>query len=525
MAKTLRHRTSRNGTAGSTFVSRLDSAAANDPEAIRSLVDEFGPDLTAFARRQGLADPEGTANQALYGAITKIDTLRSRDRSTFRTYLYRIVQRRVVDEIRSNSCRPRTVPGLDTHLGDEPIDEPGSSFDDRIADEDYVDSLLTALTAEQRQILKLRLMDDLSIKETADRTGRSVTAVKAMQRRAITSLRVAAAATAVVLLLVGARVLLTDEPDQGVIVEGPATSPSGDDPRPDDGADEEGLGATEGADGAATDDDADTAGPPEIVGASSRGQGGPTAPTATDATTTETGDAPPQGDGAEDGAPSGTDPDPGTTDPDGDDAGEPEPTEPPPPELPCRIITDRTPRAGEIGWLRLQFTGPFELFRQTSVGVVDPDGTSLLLTGFGSPERVGNGRTLPFAIGEHMFDDRDRFKPEITLAGGAITTPCELVTRNAAPCTVTTDGTPAPGEEATVTYALTGPYGALDERWTAIIAGDGSSAMAPNGGTREITDGSSHPFVLDASMIGDDGELDVRSSFRSGEGFITCAAD
>ena len=40
-----------------------------------------------------------------------------------------------------------------------------------------------------------KVLDDLSIQETAARTGRSIPAVKAMQRRAIISLRTALAAS------------------------------------------------------------------------------------------------------------------------------------------------------------------------------------------------------------------------------------------------------------------------------------------------------------------------------------------
>ena len=82
------------------FSSRLEAAIANDPDAIRELVDEFGPGLTNYARRQGIADPEGMANTALFGAIQNLDTFRGRDRGTFRSYLYRILRRRVVDEVR-----------------------------------------------------------------------------------------------------------------------------------------------------------------------------------------------------------------------------------------------------------------------------------------------------------------------------------------------------------------------------------------------------------------------------------------
>lgn len=52
-----------------------------------------------------------------------------------------------------------------------------------------VQALLDQLTDDQREVLALRVVADLSLKETARVTGRDVGAVKALQRRAIQRLQ------------------------------------------------------------------------------------------------------------------------------------------------------------------------------------------------------------------------------------------------------------------------------------------------------------------------------------------------
>ena len=57
--------------------------------------------------------------------------------------------------------------------------------------------LLSQLTDEQREVLVLRLVADLSLEQTAAVTGRTVNATKALQHRAVNTLRRTTSAEAV----------------------------------------------------------------------------------------------------------------------------------------------------------------------------------------------------------------------------------------------------------------------------------------------------------------------------------------
>ena len=93
-----------------------------------------------------------------------------------------------------------------------------------VVDRDYVEELLSSLTSDQREVLEMRFLDDLSLAETATRTGRTVTAVKSLQRRAISAL----SAVLVLAALVGlAVVLFRSQVDSTVISVDPAGTERG----------------------------------------------------------------------------------------------------------------------------------------------------------------------------------------------------------------------------------------------------------------------------------------------------------
>ncbi|MDW8213161.1 MAG: sigma-70 family RNA polymerase sigma factor [Roseiflexaceae bacterium] len=98
-------------------------------------------------------------------------------------WLYRIARDRTVDVIRRRRLR-QTVP-LESWSG--ACDGPDREIDARL-DCEELQRLLDDLTDDQRQVIYLRFLADLSIQEVALRLGRSEGAVKALQHRGLQSL-------------------------------------------------------------------------------------------------------------------------------------------------------------------------------------------------------------------------------------------------------------------------------------------------------------------------------------------------
>lgn len=202
------------------FGDTLSAAAAGEYWAVDTLAALCLPKLTSFAETRGAIDPGGIANTVMMEFFQRLDTLTFDAPGQMWAYLYRIARSRVIDERRAAKpvefCEDRTMEGLVA---------PYSDFDERIADRHYVDDLLSELTSEQRQVLEMRFLDDLSIEETANRTGRTLTAIKAMQRRAIRAL--SAATMLGVIILIGAVLWVVLDGDDKVttVSDTPAQEP------------------------------------------------------------------------------------------------------------------------------------------------------------------------------------------------------------------------------------------------------------------------------------------------------------
>lgn len=103
-------------------------------------------------------------------------------------WLYRVAHNLVVDELRRRKHRDHQS------LDDAPGDVLDGAFNlDNLVDNAIamgrVRCALLALTDEQRQVVVLKFMQGMSNAETAEITGKTIGAVKALQHRALEALR------------------------------------------------------------------------------------------------------------------------------------------------------------------------------------------------------------------------------------------------------------------------------------------------------------------------------------------------
>jgi RNA polymerase sigma-70 factor (ECF subfamily) len=107
-----------------------------------------------------------------------------------RTLVFSVAHARLVDDLRSRS---RRAPSEEYDAHRDQRSSP-SSEDEGLAllSNDRVRALLEGLPDDQRNVLLLRLVNDLSLEQTAQAIGHSTGAVKQLQRRALLTLRVRA---------------------------------------------------------------------------------------------------------------------------------------------------------------------------------------------------------------------------------------------------------------------------------------------------------------------------------------------
>ena len=116
--------------------------------------------------------------------LGKLD--RYRDRGTpFAAWVYRVAHNRLVDHFRAQPTRG-TVPIDDCHHLTETRTE--AALDASLT-RGVLAEMLQHLTVDQRQVVILRFVQDLSVRETAQAIGRTDDAVKKLQSRGLAALR------------------------------------------------------------------------------------------------------------------------------------------------------------------------------------------------------------------------------------------------------------------------------------------------------------------------------------------------
>lgn len=168
------------------FQDLLRAARAGAGWAFARIHEELAPAVAGYARLRGSADPDGLTSEVFLGAFRNLGDFTG-DEDDFRSWVFTIAHRRVIDERRRASARPDTVE-LDRRQhegagGDVEAEALAALGDERIHE------LLGVLTEDQRDVILLRIIGDLSVEETAETVGKSAGAVKQLQRRGLEALR------------------------------------------------------------------------------------------------------------------------------------------------------------------------------------------------------------------------------------------------------------------------------------------------------------------------------------------------
>lgn len=170
----------------------LTSARHGDGQAFAQLYEQMNRRVHAFVSYRGAVDPEGMVNDVFLKVFTSLHSFDGNE-IQFAAWVFKIARNTLIDESRSRSRRPREAPIED--LGAvEDLQTTVHSHGDVEADAldrlgtDWVVEQLDALTPEQRDVVVMRVVSDLTIEAIAEVLGKRVGAVKAMQRRAFRTL-------------------------------------------------------------------------------------------------------------------------------------------------------------------------------------------------------------------------------------------------------------------------------------------------------------------------------------------------
>jgi RNA polymerase sigma-70 factor (ECF subfamily) len=171
---------------GLPFDDVLTAAQAGAGWAFEVLYRDLSPVVTGYLRLHGAAEPDDLASETFLGVFTGLAGF-SGDEEALRSWVFTIAHRRLIDDWRRRSRRPQLTDD-DSDLALLPG---GDAEDDaliRVGTED-VHRMCAGLPDDQRSVLLLRVLADLTVEQVASVMGRSVGSVKALQRRGLRTLR------------------------------------------------------------------------------------------------------------------------------------------------------------------------------------------------------------------------------------------------------------------------------------------------------------------------------------------------
>ena len=170
---------------GGVFDDVLTAAQAGADWAFERLWQTYAGPVAGYLRVQGAAEPDDLTSEVFLGAFRSIGSFSGHE-AAFRSWLFTIAHRRLVDARRTAGRRP-PLSTLEDHV--LPHTEPAVDAEvlRRVATE-RVRALCDRLVPDQRDVLLLRLVGGFTVEEVATTLGKSAGAVKALQRRGLLAL-------------------------------------------------------------------------------------------------------------------------------------------------------------------------------------------------------------------------------------------------------------------------------------------------------------------------------------------------
>jgi RNA polymerase sigma-70 factor (ECF subfamily) len=162
------------------------AAQAGDAYALREIYFDLAGSVCGYLRAKGVPDPEAATSEVFLAVLPRLRTVTG-GASGLRRFVFSVAHARMVDARREQARLPEFVeyePSADPRW----VESAELLAEEELGTERVVE-ILSMLPDDQRDVLALRVVADLSLEQVASIMGRSTGAVKQLQRRALLSIR------------------------------------------------------------------------------------------------------------------------------------------------------------------------------------------------------------------------------------------------------------------------------------------------------------------------------------------------
>jgi RNA polymerase sigma factor (sigma-70 family) len=168
------------------FTSLLGAAREGSEAAWQELYTGLAPVVLGYLRANGAPDPEDVLSEVFLQVARDIAGFEGDERG-FRSWVFTIAHHRLIDARRHAARRPVDFMPEPPEPAERADDAEQEALD-RIGDQE-VWRVLGVLSTEQRTVLLLRVVGDMSIEDVAKAVGKRPGAVKALQRRGLAAVK------------------------------------------------------------------------------------------------------------------------------------------------------------------------------------------------------------------------------------------------------------------------------------------------------------------------------------------------
>jgi RNA polymerase sigma factor (sigma-70 family) len=168
------------------FQALLGAAREGSEAAWAEIYRELSPAVLGYLRGSRAPEPEDTLGEVFLEIARDVGKFEGDERH-FRAWIFTVAHHRLIDSRRRHSRRPVELVAEPP----EPVHQPEDAADEalaRIGTEEVI-RILATLSPDQRAVLLLRVVGDLSVEETAAALGKRAGAVKQLQRRGLAAIK------------------------------------------------------------------------------------------------------------------------------------------------------------------------------------------------------------------------------------------------------------------------------------------------------------------------------------------------
>jgi RNA polymerase sigma factor (sigma-70 family) len=169
------------------FAAALAGARANEPAAWNALYRWLAPGVAGYLRMLGAREVDDLTCEVLLAVFRRVDAFEGTEHN-FRSWVFTVAHSRLVDERRRRERQPATVPlAFDSEL--PALDQPTEAAAMQALEIAGIEAVCSQLPADQRSVVLLRVIGELSVDQVAEILGKSPGAVKQLQRRGFETAR------------------------------------------------------------------------------------------------------------------------------------------------------------------------------------------------------------------------------------------------------------------------------------------------------------------------------------------------